>query len=250
MLVGALLGLSVLCGHAQGSHFDPTNSYSAFVEYSNDSSHILLGESENRKLVAAGGSYSRKLRGNSVYSWRYQVDVLPLILLRDPSLSTTLTVSPAAGSPIPIPPQSSQYTQLTSRQCTSGSGSGNYYAVENGVSVIIATYNYTSACSDPWTYGAGISPLGQTINFRPRRKLQPFVAANAGFVAFAGTVPASDATQFNFSFEFGAGLQWNIKPRRAWSLDYRYHHISNAGRGKENPGVDNGTFRLACSFGH
>jgi hypothetical protein len=117
------------------------------------------------------------------------------------------------------------------------------------VSAIIATYTYTSVCTTPWTYGAGISPLGQTINFLPRRKLQPFVAMNAGFVAFAGTVPSSNATQFNFSFEFGGGLEWNVKPSRAWSLDYRYHHISNAGRGEENPGVDNGTFRLACSFG-
>ena len=86
------------------------------------------------------------------------------------------------------------------------------------------------------------------MNFLPHNKVQPYVAVNAGFVAFAGTVPSSAATMFNFSFEFGGGVEWNARPGRAWSLDYRCHHISNAGRGMNNPGVDNGTLRLAYSF--
>ena len=45
--------------HAQigeSGAFSRRNTFTVFAEYSNDSSHILMGVSENRKLATFGGS--------------------------------------------------------------------------------------------------------------------------------------------------------------------------------------------------
>jgi hypothetical protein len=247
-LIAVLLILVCVRGAVgqERSRYDPKTSYTVFAEYSNDSSHIIIGEAENRRLFAAGVDYSRRMGGRSIYSWRYQVEVIPLELLQNPKLTTTVT-----NTVIGDPPSAGtiQYSSLEQRRCTSNSGSGTYYGLgANGQEIPIGTFTYSNVCSSPWTYGGGVSPLGQKINFLPRGRVQPYVAMNAGFVAFAETVPSYAATVFNFSFEFGGGVEWNARSGHAWSLDYRYHHISNAGRGRANPGVDNGTFRLAHTF--
>jgi Lipid A 3-O-deacylase (PagL) len=228
---------------------DPKNSYSVFAAYSNDSSHMILGVSEHRRLLEAGVDYSRRLGSRSIYSWRYQIEVIPVELLQNPRLTTTVT-NVAIGDPTSIDflPGTFRFSAMQQRQCVSSGGSGTYFEDENGQEIPVGTYLLTSVCSHPWSYGAGVSPLGQKVNFLPHSRAQPFVAVNAGFVAFTETVPSDMATMFNFSFEFGGGLEWNVRPGHALSLDYRCHHISNAGRGMENPGVDSGTFRLAYSF--
>lgn len=255
-LVAVLLVLvSVSGAKGQEAHrYDPKTSYTVFAAYSNDSSPMIIGQSRNRKLFAAGVDYSRRLTGRSMYSWRYQIEVIPLMLLRNPLLTTDITVTAINGvNPVLVvglPPGSYRVAALQSKQCTSYSGSGFEYGQTstNGPVVPVTSYSLTAVCSNPWTYGGGVSPLGQKLNFLPKSRVQPYVAVNAGFAAFAATVPSNAATMFNFSFEFGGGVEWNARPGRAWSLDYRYHHISNAGRGVENPGVDNGTFRVAYSF--
>jgi hypothetical protein len=238
----------------ESRRFDPKSSYSVFAEYSNDSSHILLGQSENRRLFAAGAVYSRRLAGTSIYSWHYQVEIIPILFLQDPLLTTDINVAAIPSvSPIEVAglsPGSYHFSDLQARECSNSSGSGDFFGTLNSGEppVAVETFTYSSICSRPWTYGGGVSPLGQKVNFATRSKLQPYVAVNAGFVAFAKTVPSDNATMFNFSFEFGGGLEWVAGARRGWALDYRYHHISNAWRGMENPGVDNGTLRLSYSF--
>jgi hypothetical protein len=253
LLLVALLLLSFVCGtegQEPGRGYDPKTSYSVFAEYSNDSSHIIIGKSENRRLFAAGLDYNRRLGDRSIFTWRYQVEVIPLMLLQNPKLTTTLT-NTAIGDPASagFPVGTFQVSELQLRQCTSRSASGTYFeAGEDGQPIPVGTYTFTADCTNPWTYGGGVSPLGQKVNFLPLSRLQPYAAFNAGFAAFAKTVPSDNATMFNFTFEFGGGVEWNVRPGKALAIDYRYHHISNAGRGEENPGVDNGTFRLAYSF--
>jgi hypothetical protein len=251
LLVALVLFVGVVrVAHGQELHrYDPKTSYSVFAEYSNDSSHMIIGESENRRLFAAGADYNRRLGGRSLYSWHYQVEVIPLELLQNPKLTTTV-VGTVVGNPpvVAFPVGTIQFSSLQSKRCRSESGSGTYYEIgEGGLQIPVGTFTFTNDCSHPWTYGAGVSPLGQKVNFLPHDRLQPYVVVNAGFVGFAKTVPSDNATMFNFSFEFGGGIEWNARSGHAWSLDYRYHHISNAGRGTDNPGVDNGTFRLSYS---
>jgi hypothetical protein len=89
-------------------------------------------------------------------------------------------------------------------------------------------------------YGAGVSPVGFKCNFARRRKWQPFVLAAGGFVYSAQPIPipVPHATQFNFTFDCGVGVQIFTAGRKALTVGYQLDHISNAFRTNVNPGVD------------
>ena len=88
------------------------------------------------------------------------------------------------------------------------------------------------------TYGAGLSPIGLKLNFRRMQTLQPFVNGTAGFLYFSKDVPVAGAKRFNFTFDFGGGVDIVSDSRRAITVGYKYQHISNADRSPINPGVD------------
>src|SRR5689334_23027465 len=64
------------------------------------------------------------------------------------------------------------------------------------------------------TYGAGLSPIGLKLNFRRSRMLQPFASGTGGFLYFSKQVPVAGASQFNFTFDFGGGVDIVRNPRR------------------------------------
>src|ERR1700689_938768 len=72
---------------AQSSDTNPffarKNTFSVFGAYSNDSSHILLGQAENRKLVDIGAGYARRLYVNRIVNWQYSFEILPVALDSD-----------------------------------------------------------------------------------------------------------------------------------------------------------------------
>ena len=125
MLVGAM---GVSAAQDVRRQYDPVQSFSEFVSYSNDSSHIVLGDSYNRRILTAGGSLNRRIIGNSLLSWRYQLDVMPLVLISDP-YSTVTQTNTVVGFPIVTNFPIGTFTSsgFVSRQCTSGTGSGNFY---------------------------------------------------------------------------------------------------------------------------
>jgi len=88
------------------------------------------------------------------------------------------------------------------------------------------------------TYGAGLSPIGLKLNFRRKQVFQPFVSGTAGFLYFSKDVPVAGAKQFNFTFDFGGGVQIVKDSGRAITIGYKYQHISNGDRSPINPGVD------------
>lgn len=96
--------------------------------------------------------------------------------------------------------------------------------------------------------GAGISPVGFQLNFRRRERVQPFAQASGGFLYFGERVPDARGAQFNFTGDFGGGVQWKMGARRAWTLGYRYQHISNGYRADVNPGFDSNLFYVGFSI--
>lgn len=88
------------------------------------------------------------------------------------------------------------------------------------------------------TYGAGLSPIGLKLNFRRSHLLQPYASGSGGFLYFSKQVPVSGASQFNFTFDFGGGVDIVRDGRRAITVGYKYQHISNGHTAPINPGVD------------
>jgi hypothetical protein len=99
-----------------------------------------------------------------------------------------------------------------------------------------------------WIYGAGFSPIGVRFDVLPRHRLQPFVDASGGGVWFTRPTPYSDATKFNFMFEAGAGVRYYERHGRALTFGWKFHHISNAYRVDDNPGIDSNMIYTGFSF--
>ena len=218
-------------------YFARKNTFSVFGAYSNDSSHILLGLSENRKLLDFGVSYSRRLLMGRIVNWQYNGELLPIALESDPVVYQTQTFSAPsifAGltETVPIVPLLG---------CQPGSGT---ITEGNGIA-----YTYVNTCARRWTFGEAISPIGMQWNFMPRRKTQPFVIAHGGYMFSTQPIPTADAGSFNFTFDLGAGIEMYRSKTRSVRAEFRYHHISNHNTAGDNPGIDNGLFQITYSFG-
>ena len=107
-----------------------------------------------------------------------------------------------------------------------------FTVVPNGSGGFIVTQTRKSV------YGWGASPIGLKFNFRRNRRTQPFASANGGFLYFSEDVPVAGAARFNFTFDFDGGVQIVDSSRRAFTIGYKYQHISNGYRSSINPGVD------------
>jgi hypothetical protein len=96
-------------------------------------------------------------------------------------------------------------------------------------------------------FGAGANPLGFQVNFG-EKKIQPFANSSIGFLYFNRQVPAPASSQFNFTFNFGGGIQLFTGSRRSFTVGYKYHHLSNADTGIINPGIDSNVIYVGFSF--
>lgn len=96
-------------------------------------------------------------------------------------------------------------------------------------------------------FGAGANPFGLQLNIG-HRKLQPFVNSSAGFLYFDRQVPSPASSQFNFTFNFGGGIQFFTASRRSFTVGYKYHHLSNAETGTINPGIDSNVIYVGFSL--
>ena len=64
-------------------------------------------------------------------------------------------------------------------------------------------------------------------------------------VGFCSNAPAGPdrqsqfrASQFNFTLQIAPGLRYFLNKRAALSLEYRFHHISDANTTEHNPGLN------------
>jgi opacity protein-like surface antigen len=59
----------------------------------------------------------------------------------------------------------------------------------------------------------------------------------AGLLSTDIEVPAGESKD-NFTPQIGGGIRYRWTPRLSLGLTYRFHHISNNGRTKDNPGIN------------
>lgn len=93
-------------------------------------------------------------------------------------------------------------------------------------------------------YGAGVNPVGFKWLFATRGRVVPYLELNGGVLFTTHEVPAKTS---NINFTPGAAFGMYFLGERAWSLDVRYMHISNAGLTVPNPGLN--TVQVRLGFG-
>ena len=177
------------------------------------SSPTLIGTAENARFAVVGLRYARVLAaGANGLALKYTADVVPLAALSyERSLFVQTSLNP------------------------------DVFRLERDRET---------------AYGAGLSPFGLQLNFRRSKRVQPFAAGSVGFIYFGETVPdersalepGRSGKQFNFTTDFGGGVQVFTGERRALTFGYRFHHLSNGYRGEINPGFDANLFYAGYSF--
>ena len=91
-------------------------------------------------------------------------------------------------------------------------------------------------------YGVGFDPLGLKWNFERHGRLSPYLELTGGVVRTNQNVPTGTNTvNFMDQAAFGTHI---LGEKYNWSLELRYMHISNAGLGNLNPGVNTVQVRL------
>lgn len=225
-----------------GGYYSTHAALSGFVEYSNDSSHMLIGYADGRKISAVGASLERRSFVNNSLSGAFIAEVRPLMTVSDPVLKGFALHFPEQpaysgivnfSSPIPVD------SPVTNAPLA--------VVLVTSNAVYTGTANYIGGMRS--TYVSGFSPLGYKLSLSPRRRIQPFVTGLGGFVVAPRDIPVFNSAAFNFTFEFGAGVEIFQTHTRSCRLEYRYHHLSNGGRGEVNPGIDSGVVKVTYSFG-
>lgn len=87
------------------------------------------------------------------------------------------------------------------------------------------------------TYEAGANLLFFSLRYDRGQRVVPFIAGGEGAL-YTGLRDHGLGTHFQFSSQFGAGLEWFITRSTALSVTYRYRHISNAGLSSQNTGLN------------
>lgn len=137
-------------------------------------------------------------------TWEWTVDLIPLALMSPPLISLRGTGVPCVNAVlcVEVPPGA------TGERFPPGSA-----------------------------YGFGIAPLGVVRRFARERLVSPFVAVTGGALIFDRHAPTTKAARFNFTASAELGLRLGPPDESAFTLSYRFHHISNAGTAGENPGL-------------
>jgi opacity protein-like surface antigen len=86
--------------------------------------------------------------------------------------------------------------------------------------------------------GFAFSPIGLESGIGLSGRWVAYTEGAVGGVWFTRQVPVLHSSGFNFTFQVGGGLQWQRSPRTRVRLGYKFHHLSNARTGDENPGID------------
>jgi hypothetical protein len=236
-IVSIFAAFASLCGaslHGQEPlRLDARQSFGFSTTYSADSSHILIGDAEQRRIWTLGAEYTPLIHPGPRFRFDYEGSVMPLYEETDPTVYGTIFTLNGQTFTTEQTPERVVYA-VRGPVGTVGTGKGANSPV----------YALTGRED---TYAAAFAPLGARVNAFPRRRIQPSFALDLGFIVSARDIPIDQSSQFNFMFSFGPGVQLFTSPNASLRLEYIYRHASNAGLGNQNPGVDQGVARVILS---
>ncbi len=174
----------------------------------NSPAGTFLGTTPDRKFIIGALRYGRILVANKSIALEYTIDVIPLAVVTN----NPRVVDTAFNLP-------------------------------DGRTAILRTEVRRQS-----VYGAGSSPIGFQIYFGNKKRIKPFASGSAGFLYFSRQVPEPDTHNFNYTFDFGGGVQLFSHSRRAFTIGYKFHHLSNANQCRFNPGLDANIFYVGFSI--
>jgi hypothetical protein len=90
-------------------------------------------------------------------------------------------------------------------------------------------------------YGVGLNPLNLKWNFLSHRHFSPYLELSGGTLFTTGKVPPGTS---DVNFTSGAAFGTHLLGKKTWAIEARYLHISNAGLGDLNPGINLFEIRL------
>ena len=154
VVLASLLLLPIRPLLAQSSTESPysrKNTFGFFGEYSNDSSHILIGQAENRKLAAFGFAYERRLHSFQSVEMHYIGELQPVFFESDPLVHQISYLSTLPGS-------SSYAFDFTQSAACKAETTRVTYPPSPGYPG--GTVTYVDTCRRQWTFGQALSPLG------------------------------------------------------------------------------------------
>ena len=227
----------MLLSQSREAEYTRSDTLAIMAEYSNDSSHIIAGVTPNRKIGAAGLQYEHRFWSTHVAEFHYLAEWRPVFLESDPSARNHIVYTGDHAGEYTTKELVLRCTPSTSTY-SSPAGSPNSFQVTS-----------TTTCIRQLTFGQGLEPAGFVWKFLPGYRLQPTASWQGGLLLSAKDIPIANAGSFNFTYEFGAGLEYYVSPRHSLRLDYRIHHYSNKDTADFNPGVDSGFFKLSYAFG-
>jgi hypothetical protein len=97
-------------------------------------------------------------------------------------------------------------------------------------------------------FGFGFSPVGAEVQRVISKHARLFGAFAGGVVWFTRPTPTIFARKFNYTLEYGAGIQWRHSRRTSWRIGYKFHHLSNNYTAFDNPGLDGHVFFAGVSL--
>lgn len=93
--------------------------------------------------------------------------------------------------------------------------------------------------------GFGISPLGLGITNEISRIVSISMYSYSGLILMDKRFPTDKGKKLNYTFSLSVNTILRTSEHISLSLGYKFHHISNAQTGKENPGVDSNFITLS-----
>lgn len=94
-------------------------------------------------------------------------------------------------------------------------------------------------------YGIGLNPFALKWNFTKPRRVVPYFEIGGGTL-FTNVNTPPGTSRVNFTTSGALGLHF-LRSKYNWSAELRFMHISNAGLGDLNPGIN--TLQLRIGFG-
>ena len=96
--------------------------------------------------------------------------------------------------------------------------------------------------------GIGFSPIGFEIQQKLKNKLELLLSTTGGFILTDKKFPTDKGRRLNYAFAISPGLIFIMDKTLSILLGYKFHHISNAQTGSENPGIDSNFIFFSTQF--